>query len=86
MDQGSVRRLLLRRMVDLALTGENEQACVAAARTAGEMIGILGARGKAMEEGEERRAMDMTPEEMRRELSRVTSVSPPGGRGGKGVQ
>jgi hypothetical protein len=86
MDNSSGRLVLLRRMVTLAMEGENEQACVAAARTAAEMIGALGAKATPMSDSEQRRASDMSPEEMRRELERVHSVSIPPRGGEKGLQ
>ena len=86
MDNASVRLVLLRRMVELAMTGENEQACVAAARTAAEMVGALGAKASPMSYDEQRRAIDMTPDEMRRELSRQSSAAIGRGGGRKDVQ
>jgi hypothetical protein len=56
----------------LLAESENDQAVVAAARTLGEMVGALGAKATPMEDSEQRRAMDMSPDEMRRELARMS--------------
>jgi len=58
----------------LAAESENDQAVVAAVRTAAEMVGALGAKATPMEEGEQRRASAMSPAEMQRELDRLARL------------
>jgi hypothetical protein len=55
----------------LLAESENDQAIVAAARTLGEMVGALGAKATVLDDAEQRRASEMSPAEMRRELQRL---------------
>ena len=69
-----VRRLgeaVTARLLLLLSEGKNEQAIVAAARTIYEATGVLGAKGNPLSDSEQQRAIDMSPEEMHRELSRL---------------
>jgi hypothetical protein len=56
----------------LLAESENDQAIVAAARTLGEMVGALGAKATPLDDAEQRRAVDMSPDEIRRELARMS--------------
>ena len=67
----SVRKVVLGRLLTLLREGKNEQAIVAAARTVAEMVGALGTKAQPLSDDEQRRAMDMSPEEIRRELARL---------------
>jgi hypothetical protein len=86
METRSLRQVVTARLLRLLSEGENEQAIVAASRALLEAAGVLGAKGTALDEGEQRRAVDMSPDEIRRELARQSGVaiSPPGR--GKSVQ
>ena len=72
MAQQGIRSTIAARLMRLLAESENDQAVVAAARTLGEMVGALGAKATPMEDSEQRRALDMSPDEMRRELARMS--------------
>jgi hypothetical protein len=74
METKRLRIVTLRRLLQVLEASENDQSVVAAARTLLEAVGVLGARGRAVGEGEERDVLAMSPEAMARELAALSSL------------
>jgi hypothetical protein len=81
----SLSYVAVARLLALMSDGKNEQAIVAAARTILEATGVLGTKSRPMDTSDQRRASDMTADEMRAEI-RAQTVSKARGTGDKGLQ